>query len=69
MTETIKSQHETNKCNSGQHETDVLLEALNKCEKLQKKLDIAVKALRGYVNYNDIYKPAQTALKQIKELD
>ena len=44
---TVKSQDEINQ---GGRKSDVLLEAISKAERLQKQLDIAVKALENYAN-------------------
>lgn len=41
---TVKSQDELNE---GGRKSDVVLSAVEKCERLQKQLEIAVKALRG----------------------
>lgn len=38
---TIKSQDDLNPCNDGKRSTDVLVATLEKCERLQKQLDIA----------------------------
>ena len=48
-------------------QSDVLIKALDKCEKLEKKLEIAVKALEEYATF--CRHPAQEALAKIKELD
>lgn len=69
----IKSQDDLNK--PEQHSTDVLIKALEKCEKLEKQLKIAVEALHLYSNLrgdgtvSNYESVAKTALKQIKELD
>lgn len=44
----IKSQDDLNKCNDGKRSSDVLIHTIEKCEKLQKQLDIAVKCLKQY---------------------
>ena len=44
---TVKSQHELNE---GGRKSDVLVATLEKCELLQKQLDIAVGTLRCYGN-------------------
>ena len=64
----IKSQDDLNK--PAQHSTDVLIKALEKSEKLEKQLKIAIKCLRDYAFYGtkDSWF-AKTALEQIKELN
>lgn len=64
----IKSQDDLNK--PEQHSTDVLIKALEKCEKLEKQLEIAKKCLKEYAVFKckDSWL-AETALEQIKELD
>lgn len=64
---TVKSQHELN---DGKRSSDVLLATIAKCERLQKQLDIAVKALKEYGVYRckDSWF-AEQALAEIKELD
>lgn len=52
--------------------TDVLIKALEKCEKLEKQLKIAVEGLMTILNDGDDYWDkcqAQYYLTQIKELD
>ena len=44
----IKSQDELNTCNDGKRKSAVLISAIG--EKLEKQLEIAVKALRIYAN-------------------
>lgn len=39
-----------NECNEGKRESDVLVATIEKCEKLQKKLDIAIEALNSIVS-------------------
>lgn len=54
---TVKSQHELNE---GGRKSDVLLKTIEKCERLQKQLDIAVKCLKQYAdrdNWYNTYKP------------
>lgn len=41
----IKSQDELNTCNDGKRKSAVLISAIEHCEKLEKQLEIAVKAL------------------------
>lgn len=42
----IKSQDDLNTCNDGKRSSDVLLKTIEKCERLQKQLDIAIEALQ-----------------------
>ena len=44
----IKSQDDLNPCNDGHRSSDVLVATIEKCERLQKQLDVAVKCLRRY---------------------
>ena len=44
----IKSQSDLNPCNDGKRSSEVLLATVAKCERLQKQLDIAIKALEKY---------------------
>lgn len=61
--------------NKQERQSDVLVAALDKCEMLEKKLEIAVKALRLYSNLrgdgtvSNYESVAKSALKEIKELD
>ena len=68
--------------NEQKRESDVLISAIEKCEKLEKQLEIAVEALEAYqedrwsyeYEYNNYPSGggwfwAEQALKQIKELD
>lgn len=61
--------------NQGSRNSDVLISAIEKCEKLQKQLDIAIEALRLYSNLrgdgtvSNYESVAKSALKQIKELN
>ena len=57
----IKSQHELNTCNDGKRSSDVVLSAVEKCERLQKQLDIAVKCLKTAVDLACPYFPVKTA--------
>lgn len=56
-------------------QSDVLISAIERCEMLEKKLEIAVKALRLYSNLrgdgtvSNYESVAKSALKEIKELD
>ena len=45
---TVKSQDDLPTTNDGKRSSDVLIEAISKAERLQKQLDIAVKALEDY---------------------
>lgn len=68
----IKSQDDLNE---GKRSSEVLLATIEKCEKLQKQLDIAVEALclysnlRGDGTVSNYESVAKTALKHIKELE
>ena len=68
----IKSQHELSEQG---RQSEVLIAAIERCERLEKQLKIAIEALHLYSNlrgdgtvsnYESI---AKTALEQIKELD
>lgn len=48
--------------------SDVLVAALEKCEKLEKQLKIAVEGLEIYAEEKCIGAEARQALKQIKEI-
>ena len=66
----IKSQAELTE--AGCRQSDVLIAALEKCEKLEKQLKIAVEGLMTILNDGDDYWDkcqAQYYLTQIKELD
>lgn len=59
--------------NKQERQSDVLISAIELCEKLEKQLEIAVKALEKYANtptydWIDSQKAAQEALAKIKEL-
>lgn len=56
--------------NERKRESEVLVAALEKCEKLEKQLKIAKKCLKEYAVFKckDSWF-AETALEQIKELD
>jgi hypothetical protein len=53
----IKSQDDLNPCNDGKRSSEVLLKTIEKCEKLQKQLDLAVKCLEAcreeFLSYMD----------------
>lgn len=62
-----------NPCNDGERGSDVLMTTLEKCQaivaknvELEKKLEIAVKALQHYARKGSL---AEKALKKIKELN
>ena len=70
----IKSQDELNTCNDGHRSSDVLLKAVEKCERLQKQLDMAIECLECIkFEYGGEYSLAgilvRKTLKQIKELE
>lgn len=48
---TVLSQSDLNECNSGKRSSDVLVATLEKCERLQKQLDIAFKALEDVATF------------------
>ena len=48
----IKSQDELNTCNDGRRGSAVLISTIEKCEKLEKQLEIAAKALEEFA-YSD----------------
>ena len=61
--------------NKQERQSDVLISAIERCEKLEKQLKIAIKALRLYSNLrgdgtvSNYESVAKSALEQIKELD
>lgn len=72
----IKSQDELNPCNEGKRKSDVLLATIERCERLQKQLDIAVKALYLLLQGEKTIKIGKSvelietyALNKIEELD
>lgn len=76
----IKSQDELNPCNDRHRSSEVLVETIEKCEKLQKQLDIAINGLKDiqrrimidngtYGECHTTYKLAQATLDKIKELE
>lgn len=76
----IKSQDDLNTCNDGKRSSDVLVATIEKCEKLQKQLDIAVNGLKDiqrrimidngtYGECHTTYKLAQATLDKIEELN
>ena len=68
----IKSQHELSEQG---RQSEVLIAAIEHCERLEKQLKIAVEALRLYSNLrgdgtvSNYESVAKSALKEIKELD
>lgn len=50
---TVKSQNDLSTTNDGKRSSDVLLATVEKCERLQKQLEIAVDTLRCYANPNN----------------
>lgn len=78
---TVKSQDDINE---GGRKSDVLVSTLEKCERLQKQLEIAVECLKAYANSSEWwttengdkceyttngYEEAQEALRMIKDLN
>ena len=63
---TVKSQDELPEQG---RKSDVLIKALEKCEKLEKQLKIAKDTLRKYADEPEYYHDAVKALEQIEELD
>lgn len=63
----IKSQNDIK--HQDTRSSDVLIKALEKCEKLEKQLKIAKDTLRKYADEPEYYHDAVKALEQIKELD
>ena len=65
--------------NKQERQSEVLISAIERCEKLEKKLEIAVRALEFYekpfacfhpeYNIAQHHKKAAEALRKIKELD
>ena len=49
----IKSQDELNPCNDGKRSSEVLIKTIEKCERLQKQLDIAVECLEKYADHQN----------------
>lgn len=74
---TIKSQDDLNPCNFGKRSSDVVLSAVDKCELLQKQLDIAVKGIKAVLDDELFCETADgglimylyTALDRIEELN
>ena len=77
----IKSQDELNTCNSGERSVDVLIHTIEKCERLQKQLDIAIECLEFIATHtccydediksqlSMVYAWSCQTLEQIKELE
>lgn len=79
--EIVESQDNLSDCNEGKRKTDVLISTIEKCEKLQNQLDIAVSCLElievksdkfnntcGFIEQlDDIKATCQEALYHIKE--
>lgn len=74
---TIKSQDELSTTNDGKRSSDVLVATLEKCERLQKQLDIAVKSIKAVLDDELFCEVADgglimylyTALERIEELN
>jgi hypothetical protein len=49
----IKSQDDLNPCNDGHRSSDVLVATIEKCERLQKQLDMAIKCLERYADHEN----------------
>ena len=64
---TVKSQDDLSTTNDGKRSSDVVLSAVEKCERLQKQLDIACNTLYLYAEC-PTPNPARTALDRIAEL-
>lgn len=77
----IKSQDDLNTCNDGHRSSDVLVATIEKCERLQKQLDVAVKILEVISTHTvfcdedtkeqvaTVYAWSSEALEQIEELE
>lgn len=52
--------------NKQERQSDVLISTIEKCERLEKQLNIAVKALEEYTTF--CRHPAEEALKDIKQI-
>lgn len=82
---TINSQESLNPCNDGKRSSEVLLQTIEKCERLQKQLDIAIKGLEKYaekekfvmqvrendiiVGYRPFYDEGEFARKKLKKIE
>ena len=49
----IKSQDDLNTCNDGHRSSEVLVATIEKCERLQKQLDVAIKCLERYADHEN----------------
>ncbi len=70
---TVESQDNLCDCNEGKRKTDVLISTIEKCERLQKQLDIAVDCLLT-INATKDFEDADAlriayAFKEIEDLD
>lgn len=77
----IKSQDVLNPCNDGHRSSEVLVATVEKCERLQKQLDIAVSWLESISTLaccfdedlkeqiKMVYRWSSEALEEIKELE
>ena len=70
----IKSQDDLNTCNDGHRSSSVLLETIEKCERLQKQLDKAEWILRELATghqsrnrYNELISMAQIYFKELEK--
>jgi len=59
---TVKSQDDLPTTNDGKRSSDVVLSAVEKCERLQKQLDIAVKAIKAVLHDEFILEHADAGL-------
>ena len=69
---TVKSQDDLSTTNDGKRSSDVLLSTIERCERLQKQLDIAVKALETthtFPHTMTLKEWCEKKLAEIKELD
>jgi hypothetical protein len=64
----VKSQDDT-RAKQDVRSTEVLIHTIEKCERLQKQLDIAIDGLNIYAEEKCIGAEARQALEQIKELN
>ena len=77
----IKSQDDLNTCNDGKRSSDVLVATIEKCERLQNQLDVAVSWLESISTlaccFDEdlkeqimmVYRWSCEALEEIKELE
>lgn len=82
---TIKSQDDLSTTNNGKRSSEVLLQTIEKCERLQKQLDIAIEGLEKYaekekfvmqvrendiiVGYRPFYDEGEFARKKLKQIE